>query len=237
MRYPCTNSSIVLLRGPEDDTASEAIMRFRLTYAGELRPTQRDPIGDQSDPLATHKHRVRKVFHQQLKRLWGTDKFLKESKILQYPGGGLEQAHPDSDLPPMSEVLANLYREFGYRFVPLVREDFHLLCSLRILFLRRDGRGSVIQAGDIDNRIKTIIDALRRPRSASELVGHESPADGEDPFFVLLEDDNQVSHLEVETDVLLEPLTPADADQRKVNLFVTVEIRPYVVTKLNSGFA
>ena len=65
-----------------------------------------------------------------------------------------------------------------------------LLCSLNILFLRRDIPGSALSAGDIDNRIKTVIDALRRPRHANELAYHATPAADEDPFFRLLEDDS-----------------------------------------------
>ena len=44
-------------------------MKFRLTYAGELRATQRDPVGDQPNPLAAHKHEIRREFHRQLKQL------------------------------------------------------------------------------------------------------------------------------------------------------------------------
>lgn len=44
-------------------------MRFRLTYAGELRPTQQDAIGGQQEKLAGHKHAIRRHFHGQLKRL------------------------------------------------------------------------------------------------------------------------------------------------------------------------
>ncbi len=69
----------------------------------------------------------------------------------------------------MVEDIASQYQESGFRFVPLVRESLSLLCSLDVLFLRRDFPGSVISAGDIDNRIKTLIDALRRPRSGNEL--------------------------------------------------------------------
>ena len=126
----------------------------------------------------------------------------------------------------MAEVLAEQYREFGYRFVPLVRDEISLLCSLSILFLRRDIPGSALSAGDIDNRIKTVIDALRRPRHANELVGSETPAAGEDPFFCLLEDDSQVSHLEVETDTLLDPPTDDRSDDSRARLVVTVELRP-----------
>jgi hypothetical protein len=34
----------------------------------------------------------------------------------------------------MSEVIANLYRENGYRFLPLIREEMSLLCSWTFSF-------------------------------------------------------------------------------------------------------
>lgn len=218
-------------------------MRFRLSYEGELRPTQRDAVGSQPDPLAVHKHRIRRAFHLQLKELWRTNKFLREHKmnpreshIPVTQGGGWWGSEPAKERP-MSEVIAEQYREFGYRFVPLVREQISLLCSLEILFLRRDIPGSIITAGDIDNRIKTIIDALRRPRSQNELVNDDiAPRDGEDPFYCLLEDDSQVSHLVVETDTLLDPATNDDADHRKARLIITVELKPYYATMFNLSF-
>ena len=101
----------------------------------------------------------------------------------------------------------------------------------------RDIPGIALSAGDIDNRIKTVIDALRRPRNASELAG-SVPQTGEDPFFVLMEDDKQVSHFAVETDTLLDPLTGInEADMRQTKLVITVELRPYFVTNFNLSFA
>lgn len=127
---------------------------------------------------------------------------------------------------------------FGYRFVPLVREETSLLCSLDILFLRRDIPGSVIDAGDIDNRIKTIIDALRIPRHQNELVGSDAaPGADDDPFFCLLEDDSQVSRLVVETDTLLDPPADGNLDHSEARLMITVEIRPYDVTLFNLSFS
>jgi hypothetical protein len=70
-----------------------------------------------------------------------------------------------------------------------------------------------------------------------ELVGDDvSPKPGEDPFFCLLEDDKQVSHLSVETDRLLDP-SDGDPDQSQAKLVITVELRPYYVTMLNLSFA
>ena len=129
--------------------------------------------------------------------------------------------------------MAAEYQQYGYRFIPLVLERFSLLCSLKILFLRRDIPGKVISAGDIDNRVKTLIDALRMPKSPNELVDDDvKPRPGEVPFFCLLEDDTQVSGFSVETDTLLDP----EADDKTAKLVITVELRPYYVTTLNLHF-
>ena len=100
-----------------------------------------------------------------------------------------------------------------------------------------DTPGSAIEAGDIDNRIKTLIDTLRKPQYANELRGNETPLDGEDPFFCLLEDDKLVSHFAVETDTLLDEIRPGDSDMRKAKVIVTVELRPYFPTFFNLAFS
>jgi len=242
------SSARILLGALEDDpTLEQPKLRFRLVYEGELKSGQKDPENGQHDRLAEHKQSIRKEFHRQLKHLWETNKFLKEhSMYLGEDGSYQPVANRDLDCGeyvtdkrvPMSEAIAHLFRENGYRFVPLVRENLSLLCSLDILFLRRDHPGSVISAGDLDNRIKTIIDALRKPKGANELRGNETPADGEDPFFVLLEDDDLVTKLSVDTDALLEPpVGNKEADRRMVKLVITVELKPYDVTLFNLSFA
>jgi hypothetical protein len=223
-------------------------MRFRLIYDGELRASQKDALDQQNDRLAQHKQAIRKVFHRQLKQLWATNKFLRERREdaskrtadhRPVGDGGAYWSGEDYEKVPLWEAVARKYEENGYRFVPLVTPDISLLCSLRILFLRVDIPGSVISAGDLDNRIKTLIDALRRPQGANELRGNETPADGENPFYCLLADDKLVSHLEVDTDTLLDPSTGADAaaDRRQVRLVITVELKPYDVTLFNLSFA
>jgi hypothetical protein len=240
-------NKVVMLKHLEDAAFIEepSLMRFRLTYEGDLKASQKDPINGQIDKMAEHKHGIRREFHEQLKHLWNTNKFLREyrkdpdSSITLTPaeqlsvwGGGVDKKIP------YSEWVANNYREHGYRFAPLVREEISLLCSLDILFLRRDIPGSVVSAGDLDNRIKTLIDTLRRPRNGRELRGNENPAPGEDPFYCLLEDDKLVTHLTVETDTLLDPPTGnTEADQRQVKLIITVDLKPYNVTMFNLSFA
>jgi hypothetical protein len=56
-------------------------MRFRLTYEGPLKASQRDPQDGQRDRMAEHKQTIRKRFHAQLKQLWKTNKFLSEYRV------------------------------------------------------------------------------------------------------------------------------------------------------------
>ena len=218
-------------------------MKFRLTYEGKLRPTGNEPKAE-TNRLANHKHGIRRHFHKQLKCLWEMDRFLREYKVSpedwdsQVPAADSIWAHwaPDpAKMIPLKEAVeaVDRYHQYGYRFVPLVLEPFSLLCSLKILFLRRDIPGNVISAGDIDNRVKTLIDAFRMPKSPNELVHEDAkPRPGEDPFFCLLEDDTQVSDFSVQTDTLLD----SQADDNTAKLVITVELRPYYVTTLNLNF-
>jgi hypothetical protein len=221
-------------------------VKFRLTYQGSLRPTGNDPYNAPLDPLAAHKHRIRQCFHKQLKTLWNQNRFLANYK--RHPQDKIDSrpisesaayfGHDEKDKVLLIEYVASRFNEFNYRFVPLVCEEFSLLCSLEILFLRRDIPGSALQAGDIDNRVKTIIDALRKPNNAKELVGNQNPLSTEDPFFCLLQDDKLVSGFAVETDTLLDEVIPGDEDdKRRVHVVVSVELRPYFPTYFNLAFA
>ena len=206
-------------------------MKFRLTYEGPLWPTQRDALAQERDKMAPHKQAIRRVFHAQLRQLWQSNKFLRECEMppnfmLRSPYGSASYYGSGSKVP-LREIVANRFPMFGYRFAPLVVEEFSLLCSLDILFLRRDMPGSALHAGDIDNRVKTLIDTLRPPRSQNELVGDDTaPKEGEDPFFCLLEEDKQVSHFSVETDLLLTP----GADQRESLVSIPWNCDPITLT-------
>ncbi|MEQ1619348.1 MAG: hypothetical protein ABL883_13510 [Terricaulis sp.] len=223
-------------------------MRFRLIYEGELKPSQLDPLTGNPDKLAEHKHHIRRVFHHQLRQHWATNKFLRDRKVNRdselFPSPGEDMVDlgewtaPERYIP-LVEAVGLGYREYGYTFVPLVLERFSLRCALKVLLLKRDFPGSgVINAGDLDNRIKTLIDGLRRPRNGNELRGPDAnPRSDEVPFFCLLEDDTLVTELSVETDTLLKQTTTEASDQRLVHAVITVQLQPYDVTTFNLAFA
>jgi len=195
-------------------------MRFRLTYEGQL----------QAGGGREHKHELRKRFHEQLRHLWSVHPGLRMLGAT----GDLKYSFPKH--APKVAWLAEHYERFGYAFVPLVLEEQRVYCSIDILMLRPDLPGTLIRSADLDNRVKTILDALRIPSSQSELGKSGAPDASEIPFFCLLEDDKLVSHLAVEADTLLDPIPETKHPENDVRLLITVEIRPYILQTGNMHF-
>lgn len=231
-------STTVYLDGRDLERDCEPAMRFRLTYEGPLLSSKPPQCPGDRDRRIEHKHDIRRRFHQQLKALWEGNRSLRE---LRYPPKSLLPVLPDrakdvweahpraAENLTLPEILGPTFGHDGYEYVPLVWREREMVCSLRILLLRRDGPEAVGPGRDIDNRIKTLIDALVMPsfrqgqprRNGQPLP----PQTGETPFFVLMDDDRQVDHLEVETDTAHEfdPANPPNEDY--VRLVVTVEFR------------
>jgi hypothetical protein len=225
---------VILKDDPDYQPHEGAFMQFRLTYEGPLLATQKDPVSGQVDRRAGHKHTIRQIFHPQMKRLWEITPFLRKGT-----GSGPKSILLESSPPNVvydQTTLAARHFLYGWNFVPLVTRDLNLICGLDILFLRPDPPGSVVQSGDIDNRMKTLFDALSVP-SANENYGHISAIPDEKPFFCLLEDDRLITKIAVETDQLLHFSDPGKPDQHDVRLVITVNLRPYEIHTGNLQFA
>lgn len=211
-------------------------MEFRLTYQGQLLASGSDHR--QEYARVPEKHRMRRIFHRQLKKLWYTHPTLvprtqSDAEGVMTMKMGVQGAH---EYPSHVERLADNWTENGFRFVPLVTKESGLNCKLEVLILRVGMPGAQMQNSDIDNRIKTLFDALQKPDGKQQLGG-ETPQDGEDPFFVLLEDDRLITHLSVETDTLLESVSADETDQlTDARVVITCTIWPYVVGPLNLDF-
>lgn len=159
-------------------------MRFRLFYEGDLLSS------GNSSKRPAHKHDIRRAFHKQLQELWRVDGNLSD---------WLD--HADNKAVPKFQGIADSYGKWGYRWVPLVDDAHFTHCSIDVLMLRPGKVGGLIAETDIDNRLKTLFDALQIPTSQSQLG---PPAADENPFFVLLEKDSLISSVTVTTDRLLE---------------------------------
>ncbi len=198
-------------------------MEFCLTYAGPLYATQRDSRPGQPPRHIENKHLIRCAFHKQLKALWAISPCLdgpsqqRSNILLSCEAGDQEPATSIAD-------LAKKHSNYGFNFVPLVTHELDLLCGIEILLLRPDRPGDVVWHGDIDNRIKTLLDAMRIPDAAENYV-NRTASDDEQPFFCLLEDDKLITKLSVDTDRMLEPVNGNGSND--VRLFIKVLIKPY----------
>jgi hypothetical protein len=210
---------IRILKEDPDCDLEKSVMEFRLTYSGQLFGASR------TDTRASHKHEIRKVFHKQLKKLWEIDPFLNENFYYDF----------DMNKTTLIENRSRNFNRSSFNFVPLIVRNDPFVCDIKILFIRTDAPGKLVESGDLDNRLKTIFDALRMPNNRDEMGGYE-PAEDEIPFFCLLEDDRLITHVSIETDTLLEPI---NSDEIKVNdarLIIHVHIRPFKVNLTNINF-
>jgi hypothetical protein len=186
-------------------------LKLKLVLRGSLPPHKRGTIDA--------KQRIRREIHPQLRMFWNQG-IMQNAWIP--PSGG-------DGIAPIQKIADN-YARCGFRFVPLVRVG--MACSLNILILRRDDPYRVFSGfGDLDGRVKTLIDALRMPQQCQE-VAEQKPSEDEDPFFCLLEDDKLIFDFKVETDRLLIPPEP-DEPERDVIAIIDV----YVKLALGFDFA
>ncbi|MFQ5914763.1 MAG: hypothetical protein ACE5JS_16470 [Nitrospinota bacterium] len=182
-------------------------MEFRLVYRGPLKAN-----GSVDD-----KQKLRRAFHGQLRELWNQLPLKEITEFLK--------------AKPAARKISLIHPIDTFQFAPLVSARINLICGLNILFLRPGEPGSLIQhGGDIDNRLKTLLDGLRMPKDSRELPSGDHPLPDEDPFFCLLEDDALVTNVSVTTDPLLEQAQPTE-----VVLVVQVSVRATRVSNDNIG--
>jgi hypothetical protein len=205
-------------------------MEFRLTYEGELLASN---TGDRDTRPARkdYKRVLRQRFHPQIKKVFEITPFLNTGA----PSGPQMGGYVESSLPRYDKIaVADKHKMYGWTFLPLVTHELKLSCWLDVLFLRRQPRGSVWNHGDIDNRLKTLFDSLQIP-DANQGYDKVSPGNGETPFYCLLQNDNLISKVTVETDQLLQDLDtpPSEHDAR---LIITVRLQPFEFTFGNIAF-
>ena len=181
-------------------------MEFRLYYRGELK----------SNGNVKHKHAIREVFHRQLKELWN------QKPLTDLKNNLLSGQHELGCIRPLESFV----------FAPLVQEKIDLIADINITLLRPEEPGSIVtQTGDIDNRLKTLIDALRMPHKLSEIPNEVTPNNTDNPFYCLFEDDNLISGLSVTTDRLLDNIQSSS----EVVIIIHVHTKVTRATMLNLG--
>jgi hypothetical protein len=149
------------------------------------------------------KHDIRRCFHYQL------------SRVIKKPYNQLFKNSPQFNGKDVKE----------FKFKPLICSDpFYPRrgCQLEIHALSHDPFGSIIKSGDLDNRLKTLFDALCLPNE-NQLPSDATPQQDEDPFWVLLSDDRMIVDFHFVQDILrTDP--PADPTYMELIIKVTVKI-------------
>jgi hypothetical protein len=197
-------------------------MKFTLLYDGPL------PAQTTHDARVGHKHDIRTELHSQLVEVW------KAKPVLAHY---YEFLTARRELPPQERYADNvtgrpsafMHRHVrgNFNFLPLVSAGNKLLCELDILFLRKEPAGSLFTtnaAGDLDNRLKVLFDALRIPKEAQELPAVANPTADQDPFMCLLENDDLITAVRLES----ERLYDANAHRDRVRLVINVTVKTQV---------
>lgn len=173
-------------------------MRFTLTYQGPLPSKGNSP----------QKKVIRDYLSPQVERLWHKEEFRLDKSEL------------------ASEAVKTLRDR---QYIPLVERGKYLEADLSVLLLRRDDPASLfVSGGDLDNRMKTLFDALQTPQSAQE-CGEDPTVDDEVrlPLYTVVEDDRLITGLTVRSERWL---TEGHLDEVLVVLDVTLR-----VTKVTYG--
>ena len=207
------------------------VMKFTLTYEGSLPPSANKSKKEDV-------WRIRKDFHPQLEDLWENHPAIKNIDVNDsFPLDGAVMTHGHHLHPgPLREPyiprpfqpgersrgrinLNDPIEKHGRKFRPIVRETYAAHCGLKINFLRKEDPGRVYQGGDIDGRIKTLLDALTMPQHVEQIIADDAAPD---PMFCLMEEDSMVSAFQVETERLL---TGGNQPKDYVKLLIEVDVR------------
>jgi hypothetical protein len=198
-------------------------MRFFLFFEGSLPSAA-------NKPRTKEKHAIRAAMHLQLLEL-----FRRNRNLPKLPDGRDWAGWSKWDWP--KDWRGHGRHNFAWneedavfsvgdlKFVPLVRENLALYCEIELLFLRYEEPGSIISAGDIDNRLLTLSDGLRLPKDAAEIqYACEQPEfPKNDPIFCLLEDDSLVTRWNIRTDRLLK--STGNLQSSEVRLILDVHVK------------
>jgi hypothetical protein len=197
-------------------------MEFRLMYKGPL------PSGGNNSRLR-QKNQIREYLNPQLAQLWDTHPGLQWIEDVNDPAKARK-----IPLWQAADVQPKICRLLDCRtFVPLVSKELNLYCKLKILFLRPERAGWVVrESGDLDNRMKVLLDALRTPKTEREARGLPASID---PFFCLLEnDDSLIAGCDIDTDQLLVP--PSQIGSSYAELIIQVSVKVTHPTWISMAF-
>jgi hypothetical protein len=187
-------------------------MKFTLHYRGPLLASGNS--GNRKE-ASKNKHDIRECLRLQLEDLWGREPLSGQNPSL------LNSEYGSAPC---------LKKAGKWNFTSIVNANLGLVAELDILFLRPGEPGGLIGGGDIDNRLKTLFDALSIP-TVEQMKG-KNPADDEGLFHCVLEDDKLITGIDVKVDRLL-----GDSQPEEVLLYIRVNVSCTHATMHNPTFS
>ena len=161
-------------------------MEFCLHYEGKLK----------SSDTAAGKHRIRTSLHRQLKSICADSRF---STVF---AKDLEDRRDLDDAPLFIE-------HSGKRYWFLISEHLKTVVDLDISLMLPHEVGAIVKnGGDIDNRIKTLFDALRVPSVASEIPRSDDFDYSDGGMYCLLQDDKLINKISIQSFQDFDPISP-----------------------------
>ena len=165
-------------------------MQLFLQYSGLLK-------SGNAKKASGHKHNVRLEFHPQLKNLLQSSYFSNWERYI------------SSGTVPTS-IVGNI------SFVPVISQKLHAHASLEITIVRA-GASSVIT--DIDNRLKTLFDALTVPQELPRNIRNGAA----ERVYCLFENDNLITGFNVKAEKSFHPSFGLEKDV-DVHIRVTTSV-------------
>lgn len=185
-------------------------MTFRLFYRGPLKSSNLK----EKWKIRENQHEIRLKIHDQLTKLW------EQERNKGYKG-----------LLTKDNKQNILYTVGDQDYACLITDRLEIYAELDILFLRPGEPGRIIQGGDIDNRLKTLFDALRRPIDPQEMPKDDLLSQTPDLCHCLLSDDSLITRVSVTTDTLLDAQS-----EDEVVLIITVTVMRREATWINVSY-
>src|SRR5437868_3416132 len=152
-------------------------MQFTLVYQGDLPPKA----------SAAEKWRIRRDLEPQVRRLWLT------------PPLNVIAKYTDPDYRPTDCYVGRRVDDPSIEYMPLITPKLDLRAELRILLLSAGLPGGLVRHGDIDNRLKTLFDALSVPSQPQEIPSSRD-VEPDQRVFCLLDDDRYITRVDVESE-------------------------------------
>ena len=216
-------------------------MEFHLSYQGPLPACNSAREDFKTEP----KQRIRLEFAEQLAEHWNREYTLRLAKQRGFDVVPLVDRKAEVTELIRYNKMHFMVEMCGYHWIPIVTRANGLTCEVEIVLNRRSEPGEIFvtgdDGGDLDNRLKILLDGLRIPLSVKEcpgnLYGPGLQSNGQWLERIsLLEDDSLISKITIEARRLNTQAKPNQGTDW-AEVLLLARLKTLHPTPLNQGYA